>query len=69
MLSMPEITALQRRLAKERITHVMERSMQSHAIEPGMARPTEWEVEHHPSPGELLRATSTPSAAPGSKRK
>jgi hypothetical protein len=60
MLSMPEITALQRRLAKERITHVMERSMQSHAIEQGM-RPTEWEVEHHPSPGELLRATSTPS--------
>ncbi len=61
MLSMSEITALQRRLAKERITHVMEASMQSHAIEPGMTGPTEWDVAHHPSPGELLRATSTPA--------
>ena len=62
MLSTPEINALQRQLARARITHDMELAMRSHAAEPGMGQPAEWASEHHQSPAALLHMTSTPPA-------
>jgi len=61
MLTAAEITALQRRLARDRITHDMAHAMRAHADEHGLGRPADWAGAHHQTPSELMRMTATPS--------
>jgi hypothetical protein len=59
MFSIPELNAFQRRLARERITRIIERSMRAQSTKPDMTRPPNWVAERPHDPAMLLMMTSS----------